>query len=208
MSDYRRTPLCPKRGDVKQKKELLEIEIRSSGRITTQNMYAYVSDRNGEFNHKFIEAYDSRCSYCGCSVDILPRTLFEIDHYFPESKFNNKPEAGKMSNIVLACRKCNGAKSNSTDDTYDEKMHPYRDEILEIFCRDEMFKIAITETHKDNVSVRSFYDALKLYEQTRRLDYLLVYLHAYINILDKSTERYTVLLGAFEMLRQKRNYVL
>ena len=71
---------------------------------------------------KLLERDGSSCYYCGCVLDLAPRTrggsvaknAVEIDHKIPISRGGRH----SLENTVLACRKCNGEKSAKTDEEY------------------------------------------------------------------------------------------
>lgn len=56
------------------------------------------------------EAFADRCAYCQCSQTYVPGKL-EIEHIHPESRGGTSEE----SNLCLACRTCNLAKSNQIE---------------------------------------------------------------------------------------------
>ena len=175
-SDYRRTKYCPELVNVQDKKKKVEKMIKNA-HPKAEDMHTYISVNSDEFKSKFIQAYNGKCAYCGVSVDLLQKNIFEIDHFLYEksSKFATKKEAGYMENLVLACHDCNHNKASFwiEDEQYD-KLHPDGEGIRDSFIRDEQYYIRISDKNKDNRCIGEFYERLKLGSELHRLDYLLM----------------------------------
>lgn len=176
IDDYRRTKYCPELVDIQDKKKKLERKIKDA-HPRAQDMHTYISDNSDVFKSMFIQVYNGKCAYCGVSVDLLQKNIFEIDHFLYEksSRFTSKKEAGYMGNLILACHDCNHNKGSFgiEDEQYD-KLHPDGEGIKESFIRDEQYYIRISDKNKDNRCIGEFYKRLKLGSELHRLDYLLI----------------------------------
>lgn len=100
IDDYRRTKYCPELVDIQDKKKKLERKIKDA-HPRAQDMHTYISDNSDVFKSMFIQVYNGKCAYCGVSVDLLQKNIFEIDHFLYEksSRFTSKKEAGYMGNL-------------------------------------------------------------------------------------------------------------
>lgn len=173
-NDYRNTMYCPKLEDIDKKKEKLNEEITKE-HPRVKIIYNQIKDNDNEYKVRFVKIYNYKCSYCGNSIDHISWSLFEVDHYICESSFNSKEVAGKIENLVLACYDCNRAKSNFLiEDKYTDILNPDLEKIKDVFFRDEMYYIRISEEYKTDNYIKSFYDKIKLEYQSRRLDFLLI----------------------------------
>lgn len=176
INDYRRTKYCPELVSIQDRKKEVEKQIRAA-HPRAQDMHTYISDNSDVFKSKFVQAYNCKCAYCGVSIDLLQKNIFEIDHFLYEkaSKFTTKKEAGYIENLVLACHDCNHNKGSFwvEDEQYD-KLHPDGVGIKDSFIRDEQYYIRINDKSKDNRSIGEFYGKLKLGSELHRLDYLLM----------------------------------
>lgn len=56
-----------------------------------------------------LEKWDHRCAYCGSGSDVL-----QIDHVQPKSKGGSN----KITNLVIACKRCNQRKGNNDVDVF------------------------------------------------------------------------------------------
>lgn len=58
--------------------------------------------------------FSERCCYCNIHKDTLGTAPFQIDHYIPKKHFEGKRDdlLTLYSNLILACPKCNRAKSD------------------------------------------------------------------------------------------------
>ncbi len=207
LIDYRNTKYCKEFKEISQKKHEVENLIKKD-HSKAKDMHVYVSKNNKPYKKEFMKVYNYKCSYCGASINILPKEMFEIDHYIHrESKlFKSKKEAGYMENLVLACHSCNHKKASFeiTEDNF-KYLYPDNNDIKNTFVRDDMFYIKISEDHKTNPSVKSFYSQLNLYGEVHRIDYLVMnMLGLQENIKDKS-EICAVLGEAINKLKHKRN---
>ena len=108
-NDYRNTEYCPALENVENKKKALEEKIKLA-HPRQKIMYNKIHNRSSIFNKEFCSIYNYKCAYCGVSMDILPVTLFEVDHFVAESLFDDKEKAGKVKNLVLSCYQCNRNK--------------------------------------------------------------------------------------------------
>ena len=170
-NDYRNTEYCPMLENVGNKKKALEEKIRVA-HPRQKIIYNKVHNRSTDFNREFCRIYNCKCAYCGVSMDILPATLFEIDHFVAESLFDDKQKAGKIENLVLSCYQCNRNKKEfEITGEYVEKLNTDDGKIADIFFRDD---IRIKDEYIEDETIKGFYNQLQLVHQTRRLDYLLI----------------------------------
>lgn len=203
-NDYRNTDYCPRLENVEDRKKVLEREIRKN-HPRLQIMYNKIHSRGTIFNQKFCNIYNCKCAYCGVSMDLLPAMLFEIDHFVAESYFDDKTEAGKVENLVLACYQCNRNKKKfEIKGEYTEILNTDNGKIADVFYRDEKYYIRIKDEYAGDEIIKSFYDQLKLVQQSRRLDYLWLNMQGLQKQLAGTAEG-EKLLNAMEILRRKRN---
>lgn len=205
--DYRNTIYCPKLDGIKDRKKDVEDMIKKDHR-RARDMHAYVSVNDDIYKNMFIEAYNGKCSYCGVSNDIIPKDSFEIDHFFCKELFSPPAKAGYMDNLVLACHTCNHNKSSFViPPQYVTKLHPDTNGITAYFERDEEYYIRIVAENKDSL-IMNFYDKLRLGDELRRLDYLLMSIYGLQKILHSMSgmaEVYEKMGRVVELLRKKRN---
>ncbi len=203
-NDYRNTIFCPKLEDIDKKKEKLNEEITQE-HTRVKIIYNQIKDKDNVYKAKFMKIYNYKCSYCGNSIDNINSNLFEVDHYICESSFKSKEVAGKIENLVLACYDCNRAKSDFLiENKYRDILNPDLEKIKDVFFRDEMYYIGISDEYKNDKFIKSFYDKLKLAYQSRRLDFLLINI---LGLCEKvegkpQAEKLNIIL---RKLQQKRN---
>lgn len=203
-NDYRNTEYCPILKNVEDKKKALEEKIKSV-HPRQKIMYNKIHDRNTTFNKEFCSIYNCKCAYCGVSMDILPATLFEVDHFVAESLFDDKADAGKVDNLVLSCYQCNRNKKEFViRGEYLEKLNTDDGKIANIFFRDDKYYIRIKDDYIKDDIIKCFYNQLKLVHQTRRLDYLLINMQGLHKKL-KGTAQGGRLAEAILLMQRKRN---
>lgn len=203
-NDYRNTEYCPILKNVGDKKKALEEKIKSA-HPRQKIMYNKIHDRNTTFNKEFCSIYNCKCAYCGVSMDILPATLFEVDHFVAESLFDDKADAGKVDNLVLSCYQCNRNKKEFViRGEYLEKLNTDDGKIANIFFRDDKYYIRIKDDYINDDIIKCFYNQLKLVHQTRRLDYLLINMQGLHKKL-KGTVQGGRLAEAILIMQRKRN---
>lgn len=209
MSDYRNTKYSLPFANIYQKKKDLEKQIKTD-HPKARNMYRFVSNRSYVYKTNFIEIYNFKCGYCGISIDLIPSSSFQVDHFInKESKrFKDKCVANNMDNLVCACNICNLNKRDFEIPLELEKiLLPDSDEITNVFYRDELFNICISEKYKDNEYVVAFYKKLKLNSEIHRLNYLLMSMTGLNDKLKKKGKRCISLSNAIDILKRKRNYL-
>ena len=203
-NDYRNTIYCPVLKEVSDKKNVLQKKIKKA-HPRQKIMYNKVHNRNTSFNKEFCDIYNYKCAYCGVSMDILPATLFEVDHYVAESLIDDKAEAGKIENLVLACYQCNRNKKEfEIKGEYFEKLNTDDGQIANVFYRDDKYYIRINDEYIEDETINDFYNQLQLVHQTRRLDYLLLNMQGLHKKLE-GTEQGRRLAEEIVMLQRKRN---
>lgn len=205
--DYRRTRYCPKLTDLEKNKKSVADEVLKD-RPKVEDMYTYISRNNERYKSLFMKAYNGKCSYCGVSFLLISKRMFEIDHFIYEKspKFKTKKEAGYIENLVLACQDCNRNKSDFViDDESFDHLYPDKDGITSSFVRDDMYYIKVSDTASSNPTIQLFYEQLKLGNEMRRLDYLLMSMLGLKSKLDPNSDVYSTMVQAIELLRSKRN---
>lgn len=206
--DYRNTKYCPKLENIIAKKLSLESSIRQNN-PKTKILYNRIHGKDSTYFTVFSEIYNHKCAYCGASMLFTDKRLFEVDHFICESSYGkdtaSKAEAGRLSNLVLACYTCNrGKKDFLIKDDYCHVLNPNDDSIAKVFYRDDEYYIQIQDEYKSDAIIKDFYDKLKLGYQTRRLDYLLLEMRGLL-VKFKSEELKDKLKSAMAILIEKKN---
>ncbi|MBC3888426.1 hypothetical protein GH810_08915 [Acetobacterium paludosum] len=205
VDDYRATKYCAKIIELKEKKQGVADQIKSA-HPRARDMHNYIRVNDDTYKTEFMKAYNYKCAYCGASIDILPKEMFEIDHFLYEKSFSKKSDAGYIENLVLACHSCNHQKSAfhlPEDDR--ELIHPDEEKIKDTFKRNELYYITISVENSSNETVKTFYKALGLDGEIHRLDYLLMNMIGLRRKVKDNTEVCVALGEAIELLRLKRN---
>lgn len=203
--DYRTTKYCPQIQDLEEKKQSVVTQIKVN-HPKARDMHAYIRVNNGLYKVDFMKAYNFKCAYCGASIDIVPKEMFEIDHFIYAKSFDKKADAGFIENLVLACHSCNHQKSAFRLPEEDrEFIHPDTDKIRETFKRDEQYYIIISEELATNETVKVFYKMVGLEGEIHRLDYLLMNMIGLQRTLKDKLEAYAKFGQAIDILRRKRN---
>jgi 5-methylcytosine-specific restriction endonuclease McrA len=176
-NDYRCTPYCASYGNIVSKKSDFMEEIKKE-HPRAADIYSLVKERGTIPNERFKEIYNKKCAYCGASVDVLSREGFEIDHYISKDvakKSKHSKGGNHIENLVLACSRCNQSKKGyEIDDDIESILHPDCGVIESLFNRNSEYGIDVAPEYKDNVGVKNFYRKLKLGDELRRLDYLIM----------------------------------
>lgn len=157
--------------NIKLKKQLLckNIERKHS---KTSNHYKVIQNRKNIIFKDFIKIYHSRCAYCGLSVCIESINNFEIDHYICKS--SNITDVNLLNNLIFSCKCCNRSKSNFLiPEEIRDLVNPDFSSYKQVFIRNRMFYIVISDKFKNNDFIKAFYLRMKFGNQFRRLDYLL-----------------------------------
>lgn len=205
VDDYRATKYCPLIKDLEVKKQLIVDKIKTA-HPRARDMHVYIRVNGDSYKKEFMKAYNCKCAYCGASIDILPKEMFEIDHFICEKSFDKKADAGFIDNLVLACHSCNHQKSALPLPEKDrEFLHPDTDKIKETFKRDEQYYITISDELVANETVKIFYKTLGFEGEIHRLDYLLMNMIGLQRTMEDNPEAYTRFGQAIDMLLMKRN---
>lgn len=205
--DYRNTKYCPLLSDITTKKDDLSRKIQSK-HMGQENMYKYISPNQSNYKRAFMQIYNYKCSYCGVSIDVIPKSAFEIDHFIYQKshEFVNQASASHIDNLVLSCRFCNRSKhSFLVDRSARELLHPDLECITNSFYRDNMFYIKIADEMRDNEYVSSFYKKIKFGAEIHRLDYLLMSMMGLQKEQTGNELVYYKLSEAIRLLQTKRN---
>ena len=205
FNDYRNTRYCPKLENISDKKAKVGEKVRAKHpRIT--DIYKYISQNNGPFKLEFINAYNGKCGYCGVSIKILPKEMFEIDHFICKKSFTDKAAAGFVENLVLACHSCNRQKSDLLISDLNRKyLYPDAEDIQKTFIRDDKYYIRVSDECKENEEITNFYNQLNLVGEIHRLDYLLMNMIGLQEKIKDKPEVSSKIGEAIEKLRFKRN---
>lgn len=211
MNDYRNTPYCKTLDNIKDYKIKLKKKIKLEHPRAT-NLYAQISsNKDSSYKNKFMKIYNGKCSYCGCSIKIISKRNFEIDHFICKSNTEDKTNKNDLSNLVLACEYCNRKKSNLIiEGKYKEQLHPDKKDITKIFYRDNLYNIKIEDTYKNDAVIKTFYDKLDFSHISRKLDYLLLNLKYFKKDIEKkgNMENLELLISnSIETLLEARNTI-
>lgn len=79
--------------------------------VLLYNKYVYVKNSRGPSKKRILNRDGYVCQYCYLDI---PKDLATIDHVIPTSRFTNKSDSNKWSNLVACCKKCNTFKGNRT----------------------------------------------------------------------------------------------
>ena len=206
--DYRNTKYCPTLTDIIDKKNQVKNAVLKDY-PKAKDMHKYISRNYEPYKQLFVDAYNGKCAYCGVSIEIIPWSMFEIDHLIPKTadRFeNSKAKAGYIENIVLSCYECNREKSDLEFKDEDLcKVNPDGSEITEAFVRDENYYIRVGEKMKNDDAVNLFYNQVDLGNQSHRLDYLLMNMRGLCEKITDNHPAYGKLMGAVDLLQRKRN---
>ena len=204
-NDYRNTIYWVSKKNIVSEKDALEKKIKAE-HSRTKIIYNQINKKNSVYNKLFRNIYSDKCSYCGITTDVVSSELFEIDHFLCESSFNGDSiNAGKMKNLVLSCKKCNRAKKDFIwDEVYSSKFNVDDGSITELFYRGEDYYIKIDQKYIADKIVNDFYRKLKLDEEIRRLDFLLMNMYGFYDRYsnDKNIKK---ILECIIFLQKKRN---
>ncbi|OOF51222.1 hypothetical protein BKK54_03795 [Rodentibacter genomosp. 1] len=207
MTDYRNTEYCPNLNNILVSKQSVKSLILND-HPRAKDMHTYISNNSYNYKNVFLEAYNHKCSYCGVSIELLPKRYFEIDHflYKKSPKFKTKANAGNIDNLVLACHDCNHNKLDfDVESNNCVNLHPDLSSIKDTFTRDDKYYIRVSPKFLGNIHIEEFYRKLKLDSEVHRLDYLLMNLIGFQKKYKSNTNLYTKLGEVIQILRVTRN---
>lgn len=185
MNDYRLTPYCLPFKDIGENKKILNKRIKKC-HSKLKIIYNQISKSDSQCRKSFRRIYNNKCAYCGNTTENLYLNSFEIDHYINEASFISKINAGALNNLVFSCYDCNrGKRDIRIKGRYQKLLNPDTNEIAKVFYRDEKYYIKITTEYSTDDFIVNFYDKLKLGNQTRRLDFLLLNMRGLLNTVEK-----------------------
>lgn len=144
------------------------------------NVYNYINKSGQFYSIKFRDIYYDKCVYCGISTQVINSSNFEVDHFIPKAVLDadlgyDKKEIHGIKNLVNSCKMCNRGKLDFLCDTaFTDLLHPDNNQFPLIFNRKTDYSIVINHEYVDNSNIKEFYAKLKLDNQLRRLDYLLM----------------------------------
>ena len=208
--DYRNTEFCPQLGNIEERKDHVVAMVKAD-HPGAWDMHRYISENKAPYKIAFIQAYNGKCAYCGVPLDIIPKDSFEIDHfiYKEDSRFKTKAAAGYIGNLVLACHKCNHAKSSfSIPDESHEYLHPDKPGIMDTFIRDDDFYIRVAPAKCTDVTTNCFYNQLDLGAEVHRLDFLLTSMRGLQTKIPESSTSHKAMSEAIALLQKKRNIMV
>lgn len=205
VNDYRTTKYCPQIEDLQLKKCRVVYAIKQN-HPRARDMHAYISSNGKPYKKEFMESYNCKCAYCGASIDLLPKEMFEIDHFINEKSFDSKSQAGFIENLVLACYSCNRQKKAlSLPEGDRELLHPDTNKVKDTFKRNNLYYITISQELITNSTVKTFYNTLGLKGEIHRLDFLLMNMVGLQRTLTDKPDVYAGFGQAIDILRRKRN---
>lgn len=132
--------------------------------------------------------FHRRCCYCNLSEDTLGVIPFQIDHFIPKHIFKDKQNQmeTQYSNLVLACPKCNRAKSDqykgdiSSPEIVNELFYnPDEVDYNDIFYRNEVGGISSDDPKGKDIIIR-----LKLYRTIHNYAWIVEKLNNIIDALN------------------------
>ncbi|MXN88468.1 HNH endonuclease [Pasteurella canis] len=203
--DFRNTRYCISNNNILSDKSSLEKRIkREHPRVKI--IYNQINKKYKEYNKMFRDIYSNKCAYCGITTDVISSELFEIDHFICEAAFNGDSiNAGKINNLVLSCKKCNRAKQNFIwNEIYSSKFNVDDGSITNLFYRDDDYYIKIKKEFIKDSTICYFYKKLKLNEEIRRLDFLLMNMYGFYKKHSNNLKSEKI-LKCIILLQQKRN---
>jgi len=208
IADYRNTPFGPALEGIKEKKQALEGKIRGE-HPKAKVFYNFIRKRGSTYHKEFANIYCNKCAYCGAKWGVLPVESFEIDHFINEASFpknlTGRAEAGRVDNLVWSCITCNRGKLGLfIEAPYDTILCVDNGNITKVFFRDRRFAIQICDTYANDPFIRSFFHALHLDHEARRLDYLVLMLDEMCQ-KEKDEERKSKLMEIEFNILKKRN---
>lgn len=212
MDDYRRSKYCVPFKNITSNKNKLLKKLKSDF-PKLEDVYSKIRENDKEYKMEFMKIYNYKCSYCGVSLDILNKRMFEIDHYISKKadKFKNNNNANEIENLVLACQFCNRKKSDFlVSDSEYSLLYPDTEKIKKIFYRDEQYYIKITNEYSQNETIKKFYEQLEMVGEVRRLDFLLISLLNFKKKYRNKLENLHILnklSDIIEKLKNKRNII-
>lgn len=204
--DYRLTIYCKEFGNIEESKAELEDEIKSEkGEV---DIYKIIKRKDTEYNRKFLRIYNCKCAYCGTSDKILNYTTdYEVDHIVNKSSFELENDANLISNLVSSCYVCNRGKAQYyLDVELLKKLNPDNGNIAKVFERDNLYNIKIRKEYKDNESIRQFYGKLRLGNEFRRLDFLLMNIIEFLETLKEEELKAKFIQIVFILEQSSKKY--
>jgi putative CRISPR-associated protein, csn1 family len=206
-NDYRNTIYCEPLNNIQYKKNTVK-QLVLSEHPKAIDLHSYISDNNEKYKVEFMKAYNYKCAYCGVSIELIPKDLFEVDHYIYQKseRFKTKKEAGYIDNLVLSCHNCNHNKSSfNIEESFYDDLYPDNTKICDFFYRDDLYYIKLTESGLKHNRVSLFYNKLKFYSEIHRLDFLLMNLIGLSSKHQLNQDDQIKLYSIIEILRMKRN---
>ena len=204
-NDYRNTVYEVTKKNIINEKITLEARIKID-HPKVKIIYNQINKKDSEYNKQFRNIYNNKCAYCGITTAVISSELFEVDHFICESSFNGDSiNAGKMNNLVLSCKKCNRAKKDFIwSVAYSTRFNVDDESITELFYRDKNYYIKVENKFITDKTICEFYRRLKLDEEIRRLDFLLMNMYGFSK--KHSSDRISEKISkCVVLLQQKRN---
>lgn len=126
-----------------------KLYARELGRIANARRRRMVQENGGTFNRTHIKgmhaAQRGLCYFCGTSIELGSKSL-HVDHYEPIAEGGEND----LSNMVLACARCNLLKNAMQGDRFDYRARKFRSSefkaILRVVRRDlKAYKLSATK---------------------------------------------------------------
>lgn len=183
-NDYRLTKYGKEFDGILSNKIKLKQKIKYE--TGNENIYNVLKKKGTRYNREFFKIYNCKCAYCGSSNKNLNYTTeFEIDHFINKASFSKEIEVNGIENLISSCYYCNRGKSCFTiNDNLSKLLNPDDGSIAKVFERDDMYNIKIREEYQDNQEIQKFYKKLRLGNEFRRLDYLLMCMKEFVEVID------------------------
>ncbi|MBQ1736452.1 MAG: HNH endonuclease [Lachnospiraceae bacterium] len=159
-------------------------QIRRTCTKTFDDYHSYSRYLHEDFSH--------RCCYCNVHEKTLGLLSFQIDHFIPEARFKGIRDELKTqyNNLMLACPKCNNAKSDQYEgnilSTSIENQYFYNPDQVDyntIFYRNEIGGIS-----SDDPKGKEMIRRLKLYRKLHNLAWVLEQIDDLLVILQRQEE--------------------
>ena len=144
------------------------------------------------YSQYLLEDFSHRCCYCNVHEKTLGLVPFQIDHFIPEARFKGMRDELKTqyNNLMLACPKCNNAKSDQYEgDLFSASIengyfyNPDQVDYNTIFYRNEMGGIS-----SDDPKGKDMIKRLKLYRKLHNLAWVLEQIDDLLLVLQHQEE--------------------
>lgn len=197
--DYRNTSYCKDKHCFKTRKAIFYNKFKNDHPRVT-NDYSYLNDGSKKENREFKDIYFLKCAYCGVTNQVIGISRYELDHFLPQAttkkdtiikldvlKEIDKNKINSIENIVCSCQFCNRQKRAFLCEESENNLillHPDNNLLPQVFYREEDYSIKVKSEYQHNKDIEQFYYALKLDNEIRRIDYLLMEMKDFCKIYE------------------------